>query len=70
MNKIILNLGFFVFFISLVLFGLQEESIVKVILRSIVVFFSVTIILSLLTLIFIKLVQKQLEKKEKINQEV
>lgn len=67
MNKIILNLGFFVFFISLVLFGLQEESIVKIILQSLVVFFSVTIILSIIALIFLKMVHKTIEKKETIN---
>lgn len=65
MNKIVLNFGLLVFFLSIIMFSQQSLSIIDVIIRSIAVFIVVTVMLSILALAFIKAINKTSVEKGK-----
>ena len=69
MNKIVLNFGLLVFFLSLVVFSQQGLPIEDVLLKSFLIFVSVTLILGVITIIFIKAINKAALEKGKHLQE-
>lgn len=71
MNKIVVNFGLLVFFVSIIFFTQQGLSIEDVLLKSFIIFFSVTITLGLLTIAFIKAINKASEERaKKLNQNI
>lgn len=71
MNKIVVNFGLLVFFVAIVFFTQQGLSIGDVLLKSFIIFFSVTITLGLLTIAFIKAINKASEERaKKLNQNI
>jgi len=68
MNKIVLNFGLLVFFLSLVFFSQQGLPIEDVFLKAFLIFVSVTLILGVITILFIKAINKTaLEKGKNLN---
>jgi len=59
MNKIILNLGLLFFFFSVIFFAQRQLSVFDVLIKSFVVFFFITLVLTILSLIFIKSINKK-----------
>lgn len=71
MNKIILNFGLLVFFISVIIFSQRGLFITDVLLKSFIIFFAVTLMAGLLMLVFIKAINKTSMNKEKeINENI
>lgn len=71
MNKIVVNFGLLVFFVAIIFFTQQGLSIEDVLLKSFIIFFSVTITLGLLTIAFIKAINKASEERaKKLNQNI
>lgn len=69
MNKIILNLGLLFFFLSIIFFGQRQLSVLDVLFRSFVVFFFITLVLTILGLIFIKSINKKaLTKSQELSE--
>ena len=58
MKKIIFNVGLLAFFISIIIFSQQGMLVQDILLRSFIVFFVVTLMLTILALTFIKAVNK------------
>ena len=58
MNKIIMQLGLLVFFLSIVFFIQREIQIIEVLIRSAIVSVVLTIMITLLALAFIKAINK------------
>lgn len=58
MNKIVLQMGFLVFSLSLIYFGQRSIDFTEALLRSFVMFVFATLALSLITILFIKSVNK------------
>lgn len=58
MNKIVLHTGLLVFFIAVIFFGQKGMAIEDIILRSLVIFVSFTIMISLIALIFVRSINK------------
>ncbi|NOX18818.1 MAG: hypothetical protein GXO87_11125 [Chlorobi bacterium] len=68
MNKIVLNFGLLVFFLSLVVFSQQGLPIEDVFLKAFLIFVSVTLILGVITILFVKAINKTaLEKGKNLN---
>jgi predicted neutral ceramidase superfamily lipid hydrolase len=68
MNKIVLNFGLLVFFLSLVFFSQQGLPIEDVFLKAFLIFVSVTLILGVITILFVKAINKTaLEKGKNLN---
>ncbi|GBD92212.1 hypothetical protein BMS3Abin04_02947 [bacterium BMS3Abin04] len=65
MNKIVLNFGLLIFFISVVVFSQKGMLVQDVLIRSTIVFFVVTIMFSILALAFIKAINKTGTGKQK-----
>lgn len=65
MNKIIVQIGLLVFFISVIFFGQKEMAIQDILIRSLVLFVASTIMLSLLYLVFIRSINKMAVSKKK-----
>ncbi len=71
MSKIIFNFGLLIFFISIVIFAQKGMMVQDVIIKSTIVFLVVTILFSVLTLTFIKAINKAFGNKEQtINQKL
>jgi len=71
MNKIVLNFGLLIFFLSLVFFSQRGLSLEDVLIRSFAIFFTVTVTFALLAIFFVKAVNKtSLEKREKLNEKL
>ena len=68
MNKIILNFGLLVFCLSVIFFSRVGLPIQDVLFRSFLIFVSLTVMLSVVVIIFIKAVNKvSFEKKNEIT---
>lgn len=65
MHKIVLNAGLLIFALSVVFFSKNNLPILDVLLRSFLVFFIATVMLSIATIIFMKSVNKVSLKKSK-----
>lgn len=65
MNKIIVQIGLLVFFISIIFFGQKEMAIQDILVRSLVLFAASTIMLSLLYLVFVRSINKAAVSKRK-----
>ena len=65
MNKIILNIGLLLFFISLIIFSQQGLLVEDILLRSFIIFFIATVMLTILALSFIKAINKVSNDKHK-----
>ncbi len=71
MSKIIFNFGLLIFFISIVIFAQKGMMVQDVIIKSTIVFLIATILFSVLTLTFIKAINKAFGSKgQNINQEL
>ncbi len=68
MNKIILNFGLLVFCLSVIFFSRIGLPLQVVLFRSFLIFVSLTVMLSIIAIIFIKAVNKvSLEKKNELT---
>ena len=65
MNKIILNVGLLIFFLSIIIFSQQGMLIEDVLLKSFVIFFVATLMLTVLALSFIRAINKASIEKHK-----
>ncbi len=65
MNKIVLNLGLLVFFLSVIFYSQQGLMIEDVLFRSFILFFVVTLLLGIIVLAFIKAINKTAVSKGK-----
>jgi hypothetical protein len=65
MNKIILNVGLLIFFLSLIIFSQQGMLVEDVLLKSFIIFFVATLMLTVLALSFIKAINKTSVEKHK-----
>jgi hypothetical protein len=65
MNKIIVQIGLLVFFISVIFFSQKEMAIQDILVRSLVLFVASTIMLSLLYLVFVRSINKMAVSKRK-----
>jgi len=65
MNKIVLNAGLLIFALSVVFFSKNNLPIQDVLLRSFLVFFIATVMLSIATIIFMKSINKISSQKNK-----
>lgn len=65
MNKIILQFGLLSFFISIIIFSQQGIPLQDVLIRAFVVFVILTIMISILVIVFIKFINKTSFEKQK-----
>lgn len=65
MNKIILNVGLLIFFISIIIFSQQGMLVEDILLKSFIIFFVATLMLTVLALSFIKAINKTSIEKQK-----
>lgn len=66
MNKIILNVGLLLFFLSLIVFSQQGMLVEDVLLKSFIIFFVATVMLTILALFFIRAINKtSIERRKK-----
>jgi len=65
MNKIILNLSLLIFFISIIIFSQQGMLVEDVLLKSFIIFFVATLMLTLLSISFIRAINKTSIEKQK-----
>lgn len=70
MNKIVINIGLLVFFISIIIFSQHGIELEDILLRSFVIFIVVTLLLGILVLAFIKAINKaSIAKAKSYNEE-
>lgn len=65
MNKIILNFGLLVFFISVIIFSQKGWMLEQVLLKSFIVFVVITVMFSILAIVFVKAINKTTFEKGK-----
>lgn len=65
MNKIILNVGLLIFFISIIIFSQQGMLVEDILLKSFIIFFVATLMLTILALSFIRAINKTSIDKQK-----
>jgi hypothetical protein len=65
MNKIILNVGLLIFFISIIIFSQQGMLVEDILLKSFIIFFVATLMLTILALSFIRAINKTSIEKHK-----
>lgn len=65
MNKIILNIGLLIFFLSIIVFSQQGMLVEDVLLKSFIIFFVATLMLTILALSFIRAINKTSIEKQK-----
>ena len=65
MQKIILNVGLLIFFISVIIFSQQGMLVKDVLIKSFIIFFIATLMLTILALTFIKAINKASVDKQK-----
>lgn len=58
MNKILLNLGLLAFCFALIFFSQRSMPLIEVVIKSFIVFISLTLVLGILLLFIIKIVHK------------
>lgn len=69
MNKIVFRFGLLIFFISVIIFSQNGMSLTDVLFKSFIVFFVVTVMFSILTIAFIKAINKASEERvKKVNE--
>lgn len=66
MNKIVLDIGLLVFFLSIVIFAQEGLMLESVLIKSLLVFVIITIMLSILAITFVKAINKNIHKKEEL----
>ncbi len=68
MNKIVLNFGLLVFFVSIVIYSQQGLTIEEILLRSFVIFVLVTVMFGILVITFLKAINRaSLEKGKNLK---
>ncbi len=65
MNKIILNIGLLIFFLSIIIFSQQGMLVEDILLKSFIIFFVATLMLTVLALSFIRAINKTSIEKQK-----
>jgi predicted membrane channel-forming protein YqfA (hemolysin III family) len=65
MNKIIVHIGLLLFFISIIIFSQQGMLVEDVLLKSFIIFFVATLMLTILALSFIRAINKTSVEKHK-----
>jgi len=65
MNKIILNIGLLIFFLSIIVFSQQGMLVEDILLKSFIIFFVATLMLTVLALAFIRAINKTSIEKQK-----
>lgn len=65
MNKIILNVGLLIFFISIIIFSQQGMLVEDILIKSFIIFFIATLMLTVLALSFIRAINKTSIEKRK-----
>lgn len=65
MNKIILNVGLLIFFTSIIIFSQQGMLVEDVLIKSFIIFFVATLMLTILALSFIRAINKTSVEKHK-----
>jgi hypothetical protein len=65
MNKIILNVGLLIFFLSIIIFSQQGMLVEDILIKSFIIFFVATLMLTILALSFIKAINKTSIEKQK-----
>ncbi len=65
MNKIILNIGLLIFFLSIIIFSQQGMLVEDILLKSFIIFFVATLMLTILALSFIRAINKTSIEKQK-----
>ncbi len=65
MNKIILNVGLLFFFLTIIIFSQQGMLVQDVLIKSFIIFFVVTLMLTVLAIAFVKAVNKTSIEKQK-----
>ncbi len=65
MNKIVLNIGLLIFFLSIIFFSQRGLAVEDILIRSLIIFVISTIMLSILMLIFVKSINKTAVSKAK-----
>lgn len=69
MNKIVLNIGLLVFFLSIIFFSHKGMLIEDVLLRSFGIFVVITIMVSVLAITFVKAINKTVKEKQQEQRE-
>ncbi len=67
MNKIVLQIGLLFFSLSLIFFSQLGLSLMDIVVRSFIIFVVVTVMISFLTIIFIRAVNKVTEEKTNLG---
>jgi hypothetical protein len=67
MNKIVIEIGLLIFFLSIIIFIQQGVKLETVLLRSVIIFIVVTSMISVLIITFIRAINKSFVKKEKFS---
>lgn len=71
MNKIVLNIGLLIFFISIIFFSQRGIGLQDTLIRSLVIFVVSTIMLGLLVLIFVKSINKaSISKQSSFSEQI
>lgn len=65
MNKIILNIGLLIFFLSIIVFSQQGMLVEDILIKSFIIFFVATLMLTVLALSFIRAINKTSIEKQK-----
>ena len=65
MNKIVFQIGLLIFALSIMYFSRMDIEIEEIILRSFLVFFLLTFMLGIITIIFMKSVSKSVSDKQR-----
>ena len=65
MNKIILHVGLLIFILSIVFFSRMDIAIEEILLRSFLVFFLLTFMLGVITILFMKSISKTTSNKNR-----
>jgi hypothetical protein len=67
MNKIVIEIGLLIFFLSVIIFMQQGMELDTVLYRSIIIFIVVTVMISVLVITFIRAINKSFLRKEKFS---
>lgn len=71
MNKIVFNIGLLIFFVSVIYFSQRSLPIEDIIIRSMVVFVAATIMISFMTILFIRAINKTaISRRKNISENI
>lgn len=71
MNKIVMSLGLFVFFLAVIIYSQQGMDLIEVFKRAFAIFFVVTFMFGVIAILFIKAINKEsLKKANKIKDKI